>query len=265
MQTAELLPDTMAVDLARECFYRFLAMALRDPTWPAWWSLRWPSNQRLAQQACDLLRDEAVTQDVTLGFGELPPRELDLQTVLEELDRLGERNISEYDRVFGLVIAKECPPYETEYDPANETFQRSQQLADIAGFYRAFGIEPSSAMPERPDHIALELEFMAFLIMKKRLALAGAEDDTHGIEWAMICTEAARKFFTAHLSWWVPAFAMGLRRKAGSGFYAALARVVAAWVPAERARLEVAAARMPVEAVLIERPEEQASCTGCAG
>ena len=122
---------------------------------------------------------------------------------------------AEYDRVFGLVVPKECPPYETEYHPTQETFVRSQQMADIAGFYRAFGIEPAQSSPERPDHLALELEFMAFLLTKKRLALAAVELDPEAAEQVSICDRAQRDFFRDHLAWWVPSFAAGLRRKAG--------------------------------------------------
>jgi TorA maturation chaperone TorD len=263
MSSAELLQDTMAVDLARECLYRFLATVLRDPASPAWRSILSADNQRLAGEAGKLLREEALTQTMTLGFGELPPSELDLRPLLALFAEPIEAQVAEYDRVFGLVIAKECPPYETEYYPAKETFQRSQQLADIAGFYRAFGIEPSMSTPERPDHIALELEFMAILSMKKRLALLTDEDGSNGMEQAMICEDAARKFFTDHLCWWVPAFATGLRRKAGAGLYAAVAGVLAAWIPAERMRLGVPPARMAVQATLVERPEEQAGCADC--
>ena len=73
---------------------------------------------------------------------------------------------------FGLVLTRECPPYETEYHPSSEPFFRSQEMADVAGFYRAFGLETAQAARERPDYLGLELEFMAFLLLKKRLALA---------------------------------------------------------------------------------------------
>jgi TorA maturation chaperone TorD len=262
MATAELVQDTMAIDLARECLYRFLAAALHDPAGAEWRQLLIPSNQELARQASELLSAE-VENSVPLGFGELPPREFNLEPLLAHLAGSIETQTEEYDQVFGLVIAKDCAPYETEYYPAAETFQRSQQLADIAGFYRAFGIEPSASLPERPDHIVLELEFMAFLIMKQRLAVG--ENTSTGIERAMICEDAARKVFADHLCWWVPAFAKGLRRKAAGGFYAAVADVLATWIPLERERLKIPAPRLPVQAVLIERPEEQTGCTGGAG
>jgi TorA maturation chaperone TorD len=265
MAIAEGFADTMALDLARECLYRFLAGAISDPHAEGHRLVYDPANQRLASEAADLLRAEASTATLSLGFGELPPDQLDLRPVLEELDRPAAESCAEYDRVFGLVPSRECPPYETEYHSSSEPFFRSQQLADVAGFYRAFGLQTSGAQPERPDHLALELEFMAFLLLKKRLVLASMPANATSAEQARICDEAQRVFFRDHLAWWVPSFAAGLRRKAGSGVYASVARLLAALLPVERARLGAEAPRLSLEAAFIERPEEQPGCAGCRG
>jgi TorA maturation chaperone TorD len=261
MTPSEIADDRLALDLARECAYRFLAAALSDP-WSGHWRLLFEQeSQEMARAAADLVRQEAATE-TTPGLGELAAEHFDFGKLLESLPQTAGQLRAEYDRTFGLLMCRECPPYETEYHPAEETFLRSQQLADIAGFYRAFGLEPSRSRPERPDNIALELEFMAFLIMKKRLAEASAAEPS---ERAEVCAKAMVSFFREHLAWWIPAFATGLRRKAGSGFYAAVGEVLAALLPLERARLQVSAPRFPLAPALIEQPEEQAGCAGCAG
>jgi len=253
-----------AIDLARECLYRFLAAALTDPTAGGWALLLDRDNRRLAADAADLLRDEASTEPAALGFGELPPIDLDLAPVLAELRRPRAELTTEYDRVFGLVPSRECPPYETEYHATAEPFFRAQQLADVAGFYRAFGLEPSRGQPERPDHLALELEFMAFLLMKKRLAPDASDGDNESAAGGRVCSEAEAAFFRDHLAWWVPSFATGLRRRAVQGLYAAVGQALAALMPAERARFGVAPPRVPLQAMVIERPAEQAGCAGCS-
>jgi TorA maturation chaperone TorD len=259
--------DEQAIDLARQCVYRFFAAALSDP-----WSGNWPllfeeQSRALATASADLLRGEAP--ECALGFGELKPANFDLSPVLAQIPSSASELRAEYDRIFGLVFSRECPPYETEYYPAEDTFFRSQQLADIAGFYRAFGLEPSRVRPERPDHVALELEFMAFLLAKRRLAaapvaeVADASATCQRAEKIEVCDEAIKKFFRDHLAWWLPSFAAGLRKKAGSGFYAELGHALAAFVPLERGRMDVAAARLPLRADIIEQPEEQSGCAGC--
>jgi TorA maturation chaperone TorD len=260
---AEPGPEAGAIDLARECLYRFLAAAVMDPHTEGWLLVRDADSQRLARAAADLLRQEAEARRGVLGLGELSPEELTLDPLLTELRKPIDELRGEYARVFGLLVPRECPPYETEYHPSSETFFRAQQLADIAGFYRAFGIEPASAIPERPDHISLELEFMAFLLLKQRLALTGPEQSLEGADRAAICTAAQQRFLRDHLAWWVPAFARGLRRKAGDGLYAAVGDVLAAFLPVERDRFDVPAPRMPLQPALIERPEEQAGCAEC--
>jgi TorA maturation chaperone TorD len=263
MQAVESVSGDTAVALARECLYRFLSAALSDPYTTDLRSVLEPRNQQVAIGATDLLRAEAGECSPPLGFGELPPRQLDLAS-LWTLGSLSMQALqAEYDRVFGLVLSRECPPYETEYDSSSEPFYRAQQLADIAGFYRAFGLQTAQAAPERPDHLALELEFMAFLLWKERMARTAA--DEQAAEKARVCAEAQRSFFRDHLAWWVPSFAAGLRRKAEQGFYFVVGQVLAALIPLERARLNVAAPRMPLQPASIERPDEQSGCVRCSG
>jgi TorA maturation chaperone TorD len=254
-----LLHRSAAVDLARECVYRFLSAVVGGPYSNAWGQALDPSAQDLALAAADLLddrADDAPTPDPASV-------ESEITRLVEELRAPMDVCRSDYDRIFGLVTPKECPPYETEYYPTQETFARSQEMADVAGFYHAFGIEPAQSSPERPDHLSLELEFMAFLLMKRREALANADIDPDAAEHADICDQVQRDFFRDHLAWWTPTFAAGLRRKAGYGLHHALAGVLTAWVPDECRRLGIEAVLRPLRPELIEHPEEQSGCVSC--
>jgi TorA maturation chaperone TorD len=259
VQTSERL----ALSLARECLYRFLGAALSSPYAKNFEIVLDPANQAVAKAGSDILREAASEMASPLGFGELPPSRLDLQPMLERLRRPLNEIRAEYDRVFGLLVPRECPPYETEYQSAAEPFSRSQHLADIAGFYRAFGLDTSVSVPERPDHVALELEFMAILIMKSRMASMESDQAGQGEEQARICEETQQTFLREHLTWWVPSFAAGLRRKAGGAFYAAVGELLAALVPLERTRFEIPAPRIPLSPAFIERPDEQSGCNEC--
>jgi putative dimethyl sulfoxide reductase chaperone len=256
--------DLKAIDLAREALYRFLAAAFTDPRFPAAAPALNPADQRLAAAAADVLRAEAEADPVPLGFGERPAEDLDVAEAIAGLAGPADELAAAYDRAFGLVAARECPPYETEYCPNSEPFFRTQQMADVAGFYAAFGLTGSTARRERPDMLTRELEFMAHLLLLKRLAEPRDVHDPAAAERAPVCSDAARQFFRDHLSWWVPSFARGLAHRAEGGPYAALARVLAAFLPAERGRLEVKAPQSPVRPTA-ERPgAEEAGCAGCA-
>jgi TorA maturation chaperone TorD len=263
MQAAENWQPEAAVDLAREALYRYLAMALSDPTSQTVTFLTDPLVCQLTSQAAELLRHEAAQTPYKLGPGELPPERLDLEPLLAELPEWSQQAVESFGSVFGLVCNRECPPYETEYQSSKESFFRAQQLADIAGFYRAFGIEPANSQPERPDCLSLELEFMAFLLMKKLLADNTFNGDESPQEHARICARAERTFFQEHLYWWAVSFAQGLRRKSPEGWYVRVAELLAAFLPFERARLDVPPVRLPLQPAFIERPEEQAGCAEC--
>lgn len=262
---AEEASVEFARDLACETLYRFLAASLSDPMSAEWQVLAEGASQAAARASQYLLSQEFDQTSIPLGFGELPLEDLDLRPLLNELPVEEYRAVIEHGRVFGLAGTRECSAYETEYHPNEEVFFRSQQMADIAGFYRAFGLNVSPARHERVDHIALELEFAAFLLMKKRLARSrqsGAQDG----ELPAIVQEARRNFLRDHLSWWAPSFTVAMRRKSAGGFYAAVGALLAALLPIERHRLGIVAPRMPLEARSAEpEPQEQSSsCEGCA-
>lgn len=134
---------------------------------------------------------------------------------------------SEYVRIFGHTLGDICPPYETQ-NGGTHIFQQAQDLGDIAGFYRAFGLEVSDQTKERLDHISIELEFMAFLAYKEAYALA-----SDGHEKAEICREAQRKFMNDHLGRWAPDFTRRLEFEAKDGFYERLAVLTGRFVALE--------------------------------
>lgn len=147
---------------------------------------------------------------------------------------------AEHRRVFGHTISQECPPYETQYGTEN-LFQQTQQLGDIAGFYRAFGLEASEGMAERVDHLGLELEFMGFVAYKEAHALRSGEPRLEQVE---VCREAQRKFLKEHLGCWSPLFTVLLKKKAREGLYWGLALLLEGFIGYEETYLRVAPKRL---------------------
>lgn len=123
--------------------------------------------------------------------------------------------------------------YETEYGLPHE-FRQAQELADISGFYRAFGFAMGGVVRERPDHLAVELEFLHVLALKEAHALL------HGVaEQVEVCVAAQAKFLGDHLGTWVDLFAQSLALNTEEAPYLPLANFTDAFVQAEAARLGV--------------------------
>ncbi len=139
-----------------------------------------------------------------------------------------------FNRLFGHAVRGRCPPYELEYG-GSEIIQQASGLADIAGFYSAFGMEVSRDADDRADHVAIECEFMSVLCVKE--AHAGEKSEADHLD---ICVKAQRSFLKDHLGCWLPAFANRVGQADPDGFYGALARFASALLAAECARFEIA-------------------------
>jgi TorA maturation chaperone TorD len=255
MTNTDTTETNFALLSARELVLRFLALAASDPASERFSEIQDDGFQELACAAARYLAAEPAVHSAELAAGESSPESLDLLPL--GIRARGEGTIEDHSRVFGLVVSKECPPYEVEYCPQTFSVYRSQRMADIAGFYRAFGLTPGRDMPERVDHLACELEFMAWLVAKERYAL-----EQEGGEWderARTCQDAQRGFFAEHVAWWVPAFAHALGQRAHatdppSLFHVALAQALAAYIPIERNLLGI---EPPAELVRPHPDEEQ--------
>ena len=266
-------PPSAAVRAARQEIYRHLSLCATDPRAERWPGLTEPDLQQAMRLGTKTLEQVAGSPTGGLAPGELGPEYLDPYALLSFISKATRDELAKvHDQIYGLVLSKECPPYESEYSSQTFSVSRSHRMADVAGFYRAFGVEPSDDNRERPDHIALELEFMAWLIAKETRALeaGGAEAEEH----SEICRDAQKKFFAEHLGWWLPAFAMALRRKAddaseppraAENFHIALGSVLAAFTAVERAVLDVEPPQdlAPRNPLPTEPTEPDESCAGC--
>lgn len=137
----------------------------------------------------------------------------------------------EYNRLFRTQVM--CSPYESEYDPMAST-RKGQLMADIAGFYTAFGLKLSESQKELPDHIGVELDFMGLLLQKEAYARLNGWEEKAGI-----CADAARKFLREHLGGWVFSFCGGLEKSAGPGLYRPLAGLLRGFMESELKELGV--------------------------
>jgi len=209
----------------------------------------------------------------------LYPRDLwteDLPLLAEILDRLGlpdglrdvpvppdlESLQSEHRRTFGATGSL---TYETECGIPNE-FQQSQELADIAGFYRAFGLQVGGEVRERPDHIAVELDFMHVVALKEAYAL-----DRGLTEQAEVCLDAQRAFLRDHLARWIAPFAEAVSRLEAvvpgapgpESLYPRLARLAQRFVLADAERLGIRPEERPLAGLRATPEPPDLDCEAC--
>lgn len=125
------------------------------------------------------------------------------------------------------VESLDLPAYESAYC-GSDIFRQAQVMADIAGFYRAHGLVVGGSRRERPDHVAVELEFMALLTAKEADALRHL-----GPDQVAMCREAQALFLGEHLGRWAPLFARRLAERADGGPYLSVAELLTDWIAAE--------------------------------
>ncbi len=214
--------------LARSRVYAYLTAWFRYPTRESWDALAQEDNRASFAEACDvLLQDEAYAALGRRRSG-FPA---DGCVSLEDLEDLCQS-------VFGHTISKEFPPYETEYGQMH-LFQQTDFLADLAGFYRAFGVEVKERV-ERVDHISTELEFLYLLTLKEGHALERGQTEQAGI-----CRDAQVSFLEAHLGRWAVVFAQQVERKHPENAYGAAAGLLFDFIGAEGVALNIQADSVP--------------------
>ena len=182
---------------------------------------------------------------------ELPGSELDLRFLVVELCQPLEHLKAEYERVLCVRRPRQgCSPFALDHQKSITGDLRAEGLANLAGFYRAFGFTPGNKLPLRTDHIAYELEFMNWLISQRCMAARMALFDRQAAEVATCCDLAERSFFSDHLAGWAGPLSVGLQKYTGGGYFEPLGRFLAAWIPLERCFLNI---RPPCEEVRVSR------------
>lgn len=212
--------STIDTALARGVVYRCLAQALHLPGEAFGTTLTQGLWLAALQEAVEALTASDMLLDSLAALEIVQPA-----TELAALQR-------EYTRLFSNMTLTDFPPYGAEY-LASHIFMKAQSMADVAGFYRAFGVD-IDAGTERPDHISVELAFMGYLCWKEAYA---AE---HELGEALDITIAAQKrFFADHLGRWAARFLRRFETATVQPFYRALAAFGQVFLAMEEAQLGI--------------------------
>ncbi len=183
--------------------YKILSLGFSYPE-----EKNWAMIERQLTMAEDLFEGEILSSLVNFGeyFSKNRPR-------IDEIK-------SEYLSIFD--VGRKISPYETEY-MSEKVSRKPFELADIAGFYAAFGLSVNAEMrhKEALDHISIELEFMAILEWKEQYALEKGQEEN-----ADIVKDAKSKFLKEHLANWAFFFCHQIYGLGNDGFFIRLARLL---------------------------------------
>jgi putative dimethyl sulfoxide reductase chaperone len=186
--------------------------------------------------------DELFTHLSTMGFpaeGEDSELNEGYRMLADYLRLPGSDQITDlaedYKRIFLGTEFDECAaayPYESAYGDQDPSM--IQQLRDeVSTIYHdnGFDLTETNDIPE--DHIALELEYMAYLCHDSKTAML-AED------WKYVCASLReqKSFLNRHLLNWTPEFCADIQKCAATNFYKAIAKITHGFLCIEQAILE---------------------------
>jgi TorA maturation chaperone TorD len=157
---------------------------------------------------------------------------------------------TEYLRLFsGRAL---CSPYETSYGDGRRLNGRPVELADINGFYSAFGFELSRDKPDLADHIGIEMEFLSLLYLKR--AFWASYPFRH--EAARTAQRAIRAFLSDHAGRWLFVFLHNLQTQGAHRFYVAMAQLAKLLID-QLCREEKCLPRLILPDEMVEAPQEE--------
>ncbi len=207
------------VALARATLYRLCAQAFRHPgrDWPA----EWNAIARGIGAALEVLALDGC------GTAELH----DAFDLAWAAARDPGRIRRDHVRLMGHCPRAGTTPYETEWTGSAGELLQYHLLADLGGFYRAFGLELATGCDERPDHLSIELCFLSFLCVKE----ATAEERALAPLLEAV-REGQQKFLDEHLLRWAAAFCARVKREDPGGYYGQAATLLERFLARERER-----------------------------
>jgi TorA maturation chaperone TorD len=123
----------------------------------------------------------------------------------------------EYARLFVGPYELAAPPYGSVYLDEGRRVMGDSTMALIE-MYREYGLKITDDFKDMPDHIAVELEFMYYLIYKELEAEQRIEP-----EKVLLFCEAQERFLMNFLKEFIPPFCETITTETTNAFYQALA------------------------------------------
>lgn len=131
----------------------------------------------------------------------------------------------EYTRLFIGPFGTLVPPYSSLYFGSNKSLM-SGETVWVINFYESVGLSfDLETVKDAPDHVAVETEFMYYLIFSEIKELEAGNLDQAQQLW-----NSQREFFLKHYKQWLPKFCKKIMEHTTNDYYKALATCIAKFV-----------------------------------
>jgi len=146
----------------------------------------------------------------------------------------------EFTHLFLVPGARHLAPYESVFRDRREVEGREiaglllgPSAVAVQQWYRLAALEISEDFKELPDHIGLELHYLAYLCVKEQEFADGGD-----VGKQTRAREMQRDFLKAHVLSWLPDLATQIQAKASLPLYPAIAGLAVEFCRDQLARLE---------------------------
>lgn len=204
MSEKGLLRDALALAKARASVYDLLALGFSSPTEEGLEALR--------SRLLEVLEEEGTLFNWP-GFG----KELRRLQASTRQGKFLTRLRPEHTRLFVGPYSLPSPPYESVHREPEPVVMGDSTL-DVLKRYEEAGFRLASSFKDLPDHVAVELQFMALLCIEE--AQAWEREDPPS---ALTFLHQEEGFLREHLTRWVPSFCERVLSSTECSFYQAMA------------------------------------------
>ena len=171
----------------------------------------------LCQPEDDLLKRHDIFDTLKQAFSITEP---DCSVYVEQMQEAVKQSTAqelliEYTKLFIGPFKTLVSPYSSLYF-GSETLM-SDETVWVMDCYKKSGLQFDHALNDVPDHVAVETEFMYYLIHKEIAELDAGKPDESLALW-----ENQQEFFNRHYKKWLPQFCTKLATETGSEYYKAL-------------------------------------------
>jgi TorA maturation chaperone TorD len=168
----------------------------------------------LCQPEEDLIRNDQVFDTLKLALNNVSPACSEIVGRMQEAVKqsTAQELLIEYTRLFIGPFKTLVPPYSSLYF-GSETLM-SDETVWVVNFYRRAGLKFDQETKEVPDHIAIETEFMYWLIHNEIKALDSGDRDK-----ALSLWENQREFFAKHYGKWAPEFCTKIATETNNEYF----------------------------------------------